>query len=155
MPPNQTFVGGDRDDRLATALEVGGAILAAARQIRILGAGGTLEVSLAARDYYLWALAKRRIRVDGKRGWHMGDRSELRASGEGANEAKSAESLLPTPRKTSCRQLMTFLSAPGQVCDPQTMKADASSGLSRIGYRDSGVVRGSCEADGRLLPRLI
>ena len=83
MPPTKAFVCGDRDDPLAAALEVSGVDTGTPRNFRMVGADGSVEVSLATRSCGVWALGHSPIQADVKRDWRMGGRLGPNASGDG------------------------------------------------------------------------
>ena len=154
MFPNRTLARGARDDPTATVPRVGGAIPATSRDFRLVGAGGSSEVPLATGDYEVWAAEDRRIQGDRERDWCTSVQPGPNAGGEGPNVAQFAECAPRALCGSSVRGLLTCPAAPGRVGFPSTMGADASSALSRPGYKRSEVAFGSRGAGGFLPVRL-
>ena len=125
LPPTRTFVRGDREAPISTALKVGGANLASPTDFQKVGADGEMEPPLTTGGYKVRALGDRFIQVDGKCDWRVRVRSGPCASGEGANSAQSA----PCAAQDPCQCVVDVLAGPGTRRFPVDHKRGRIAGV--------------------------
>ena len=103
VPANQIFARCQANDPLRAALTPSGAMEATPRGFCMLGADRELQSPMLSKDYEVRTLPARPVKAGCPRGWRKGIRFGPNASGEGPDEATSAECAPPTLRKACIR----------------------------------------------------